>query len=58
MSYFIKKRKLSKATDDIPVFSLNGYKGYAKVTSVYDGDTFKACITLDGKLRKFIFRTL
>jgi len=58
MSYFFKKRKLSKATDDIPVFSLNDYKGYAKVTSVYDGDTFKACITLDGKIRKFIFRTL
>jgi endonuclease YncB( thermonuclease family) len=52
------RRILSKATDAIPVFSLENYKGYAKVTDVYDGDTFKACILLHGRVKKFIFRTL
>ena len=54
----LTKRRLSKVDDSIPVFSLNNYRGYARITSVYDGDTFKACIILDGRVRKFIFRTL
>ena len=54
----LTKRRLSKVDDSIPVFSLNNYRGYARITSVYDGDTFKACIILHGQVRKFIFRTL
>ena len=54
----LTKRRLSKVDDSIPVFSLNNYRGYARITSVYDGDTFKACIILDGRVKKFIFRTL
>ena len=37
--YCFTKRKLSKTDVSIPVFSLNKYKGYAKVTDVYDGGT-------------------
>ena len=54
----LTKRRLSKVDDSIPVFSLNNYRGYAKITSVYDGDTFKACTILHGQVKKFIFRTL
>jgi len=58
MVYCITKRILSQIDDSLPVFSLNNYKGYARITSVYDGDTFKACIILHGKVLKFTFRTL
>ena len=58
MVYCITKRILSQIDDSVPVFSLNNYKGYARITSVYDGDTFKACIILHGKVLKFTFRTL
>ena len=56
--YCFTKRRLSKIDESIPVFSLNGYEGYAKVTDVYDGDTFKACIILHNRVLKFIFRTI
>jgi hypothetical protein len=48
----LTKRRLSKVDDSIPVFSLNNYRGYARITSVYDGDTFKACIILNGQGQK------
>ena len=38
--YCFTKRKLSKTDVSIPVFSLDKYEGYAKVTDVYDGDSF------------------
>ena len=44
MFYCMTKRILSKVDDTMPVFSLKNYKGYAKITSVYDGDTFTAII--------------
>jgi endonuclease YncB( thermonuclease family) len=58
MYYCISKRVLSGVDDSIPLFSLNGYEGYARITSVYDGDTFKACILLHNRVLKFNFRTL
>lgn len=58
MFYCMTKRILSKVDDTMPVFSLKNYKGYAKITSVYDGDTFTAIIRLDGRNLKFKFRTL
>ena len=54
----ITKRLLSGVDDSIPLFSLNGYEGYARITSVYDGDTFKACILLHNRILKFNFRVL
>jgi hypothetical protein len=56
--YCFTKRKLSKTDVSIPVFSLDKYQGYAKVTDVYDGDTFKACIILHNRVLKFNFRTI
>ena len=56
--YCCNKRKLSITDESIPVFSLDKYEGYAKVTDVYDGDTFKACIVLHNTILKFTFRTV
>jgi len=56
--YCFTKRKLSVIDETIPVFSLDKYEGYAKVTDVYDGDTFKACIILYNRVLKFTFRTV
>jgi len=58
MNYCFTKRILSGVDDSIPVFSLDKYQGYAKITSVYDGDTFKAVVLLHGRPLKFSFRTL
>jgi endonuclease YncB( thermonuclease family) len=58
MSWCLSKRVLSGVDDSIPVFSLNKYEGYAKITSVYDGDTFNAVIRKHGRVLKFKFRTL
>ena len=52
------KRTLSAVDDSLPVFDLRNYKGYAKITSVYDGDTFNAAVILHGRVLKFKFRTL
>jgi endonuclease YncB( thermonuclease family) len=54
----VSKRVLSKVDDSIPIFDLKNYTGYAKITSVYDGDTFNAVILLHGRKLKFKFRTL
>tara|TARA_B110000858_G_scaffold115959_1_gene132486 strand:+ start:874 stop:1383 length:510 start_codon:yes stop_codon:yes gene_type:complete len=54
----ISKRVLSKVDDSMPIFDLKNYTGYAKITSVYDGDTFNAVILLHGRKLKFRFRTL
>ena len=58
MSSCFTKRILSKVDDSVPIFNLHKYEGYAKITSVYDGDTFNACIKLHGRVLKFKFRTL
>ena len=57
MNYCTTKRTLSKVDDTVPVFSLEGYKGYARITNVYDGDTFKAVLILHNRVLKFVFRT-
>lgn len=44
--------------EDRPVFSLEGYTGYARIVDIYDGDTFKAILFLHCRPLKFIFRTL
>jgi endonuclease YncB( thermonuclease family) len=58
MNYCFSKRVLSIMDDSLPIFDLKKYKGYAKITSVYDGDTFNAAIMLHGRVLKFKFRTL
>jgi len=58
MNWCLSKRALSGVDDSIPVFSLSGYNGYARITSVYDGDTFNAIIMKHGRVLKFKFRTL
>lgn len=54
----INKRILSGVDDSIPLFSLNGYEGYARITSVWDGGTFNACIILHNRVLKFTFEAL
>lgn len=53
-----KKQKLRNATDKVPPFCLDGYKGWAKIVNVYDGDTFRACIYKNNRLMKFTFRPI
>lgn len=53
-----RKHVLSGADDSIPAFDLDGFEGHAQITSIYDGDTFNACIYLHGRMLKFKFRTL
>ena len=55
---FYKKYLLSKATDDIPLFNLDGYKGWAKIVNVYDGDTFRAVVYKNNRILKFTFRPI
>lgn len=55
---YYKKYKLSRANDKLPLFNLNGYKGWAKVVNVYDGDTFRAVIYKNNMLMKFTFRPI
>ena len=40
-------------SDDISIFSLNGYSTQAKVVDVYDGDTCTIVFKWKGKYRKF-----
>ena len=40
-------------SDDISIFSLNGYSTQAKVVDVYDGDTCTVVFKWEGKYRKF-----
>ena len=40
-------------SDDISIFSLNGYSTQAKVVDVYDGDTCTIIFKWEGKYRKF-----
>ena len=58
LNYFYQKRELSKIDDSVPIFNLDGFKGYARITSIYDGDTFKACVLKHDRVLKFKFRLL
>lgn len=49
---------LRNANDNIKNFNLENYKGWIKVVNVYDGDTFRACLSLHGKILKFTFRPI
>lgn len=53
-----KKRRLLQTDDKVPAFNLNGVSDWAKVVDVYDGDTFRATIFVDNKIKKFTFRSL
>lgn len=44
---------LRSATNDVPLFSLEGWVVPCKVVNVYDGDTCKIVLELDGRLAKF-----
>lgn len=52
------KHAYRNASDAIPNFSLDGYKGWAKIVNVYDGDTFRACVYVHDRVLKFTFRPL
>lgn len=58
LKFYWKKHILSGVDDSKPIFDLNNYQGLAKITSVYDGDTFNACIYKHGRVLKFKFRTI
>ena len=49
---------LKQTTDDIPLFSFDNIQCFAKIVNIYDGDTFKACITYRGKVIKINCRAL
>ena len=52
--YQYKKYKLYKVDDDnIPVFSLNGYRILGRVVDIYDGDSCTIIFEWEGKMRKF-----
>ena len=52
--YQYKKYKLYTIDDDdIPIFSLNGYKAICRVVDVYDGDSCTIIFEWEGKMRKF-----
>lgn len=44
--------------DDIPVFSMESYHGWLRITDIYDGDTFKGILFHHCRPQKFTFRTL
>lgn len=49
---------LKNANDSIKIFNLENYQGWLKVVHVYDGDTFRGCLNLHGKILKFTFRPI
>ena len=48
---YIQNNKLKNATNELPLFSFKGIKCNAKIVDVYDGDTFKAVIYYDNKIK-------
>ena len=59
LQYKIKNdKKLSLATNDIPLFSLNGKIKKCKIVDVYDGDTCKAVFYLNKELHKWNIRMI
>jgi endonuclease YncB( thermonuclease family) len=46
-------RQLSLGSYGTPFFSLEGFRDYAKIVKVYDGDTVWAVIVYNGELTKF-----
>jgi endonuclease YncB( thermonuclease family) len=44
------------ATNEIPLFSLDGHNCESKIVSIYDADTCSAIIELNGKFTKFKLR--
>ena len=52
------KHKLEKTDDSCPPFNLNGLEDWAKIVNVYDGDTFRATIFIENRIRKYTFRSL
>jgi endonuclease YncB( thermonuclease family) len=53
-----QKHKLEKTDDSWPPFNLNGLEDWAKIVNVYDGDTFRATVFIDNRIRKYTFRSL
>ena len=48
--YFDPTKWENFTEDNVPAFSLRGQKHLAKITSVYDGDTLKACFPFGDKM--------
>jgi len=53
-----KKHTLKKTDDSLPHFNLDGIQDWAKVVNVYDGDTFRAALYVENRIRKYTFRSL
>lgn len=49
-TYFDSQHWEKFTEDNVPEFSLDGQKHFAKITSVYDGDTFKSCFAFGDKM--------
>lgn len=52
------KFKLRLASDTKKAYSMDGHKCVAKIVNVYDGDTFKACLYHEKKVKKLTFRPI
>lgn len=50
------KYKLKNSSDDVVKYSMNDVTCYAKLVNVYDGDTFRACVYHNGRIKKLTFR--
>ena len=55
---YMKDMQLKKASNELPLFSFEGYVCKAKIVSVYDGDTFKCAIYHKKEIIKINCRTL
>ena len=50
------KFKLRKVDDALKPFNMDGVERYAKIVHVYDGDTFRAALIHNNKVKKLTFR--
>ena len=49
---------LRRANDQIKQFNMDGVKCYGVLVNVYDGDTFRAVVYHDGRMKKLTFRPI
>lgn len=54
----IKQKLTTIKNDDIELFTLNGVKTIGKIVDIYDGDTCKIVLWVNGELKKFNCRLM
>jgi endonuclease YncB( thermonuclease family) len=50
------KYVLRRATDSLKQYNMDGVQCYGVLVNVYDGDTFRAVVFHDGRMKKLTFR--